>query len=283
MAPSYRSSRNVRSLSSGLGTVKEEGQREVEATSKNNESRPPSAWERRRRRLQKKKVDANERKNNAPEAPALDPYESDPGESYREHCLKFKGVGTKSCLGIPKFLLTNASSSNKTNHTRSGEESTVLTAPPSPLASDMGDLFGAVPASLPANLTRVRYSLRSSVTDGSEKQPVGPSVMDRRDLRPNNVHLNVSHWSDEGGRPYMEDRYVIICFCCMCVLPLLLLLRLTHLLAFFSLSQSHFLTATPLKTWTPFKSKSAPSTSNRIPKTSKSPTAPAAPTVSPCR
>ena len=220
MAPSYRSTRNVRSLS-GLGTVKEEGRDEptttaTTTTTEKTESRP-SAWERRRRRLQKKKVDASERKK-APEAATtttgIDPYESDPGESYREHCLKFKGVGTKSCLGIPKFLLAG---SNKTRSSSAEESSTVLTAPPSPLASDMGDLFGAVPASLPSNMTRVRYSLRSSITDGSEKQPVGPSVMERRDLRPNNVHLNVSHWSDEGGRPYMEDRYVICVFLGVCV------------------------------------------------------------------
>jgi hypothetical protein len=54
----------------------------------------------------------------------------------------------------------------------------------------------------------VRYSLRSSITDGSEKQPMGPTVMERRELRPNNVQMNVSHWSDTGGRPYMEDRCV---------------------------------------------------------------------------
>jgi hypothetical protein len=78
------------------------------------------------------------------------------------------------------------------------------------MTSEMGDaptgVAGQTPSSLPNNLKRVRYSLRSSITDGSEKQPTGPSVMERRELRPNNVHLNVSHWSDEGGRPYMEDR-----------------------------------------------------------------------------
>jgi hypothetical protein len=36
--------------------------------------------------------------------------------------------------------------------------------------------------------------------------------MERRELRPNNVRMNVSHWSDEGGRPYMEDRYVRYAF-----------------------------------------------------------------------
>mmetsp|Transcript_1335 Transcript_1335/g.1452 ORF Transcript_1335/g.1452 Transcript_1335/m.1452 type:complete len:336 (+) Transcript_1335:1-1008(+) len=34
-------------------------------------------------------------------------------------------------------------------------------------------------------------------------------MMERRELRPNNIHINVSHWSDFGGRNYMEDRYAI--------------------------------------------------------------------------
>ena len=124
----------------------------------------------------------------------LDPYDSDPGESYREHCEKHSGFASKSCLGVPKFLRQPQRAVDS-----------VLTAPPSPLASEMGE-FAQIPASLPRNLTRVRYSLRSSITDGSEKQPTGPTVMERRELRPNNVRLNVSHWSDTGGRPYMEDR-----------------------------------------------------------------------------
>ena len=35
-------------------------------------------------------------------------------------------------------------------------------------------------------------------------------MMERRELRPNNIHINVSHWSDFGGRNYMEDRYVCV-------------------------------------------------------------------------
>ena len=236
MAPKSSSFRgrssSARNPLSGLGTVAEEEAAPTESTTQlngtiNNNSSDgrPSAWERRKRRLQKKKVDATEKeqqkafveessnknsssssrrrsKSTTPsEAPSddVDPYESDPGESYREHCMKLRGVGTRSCLGVPKFLI-------KQKQHPVVEEDTVLTAPPSPMASEMGDLFGQVPASLPPNLSRVRYSLRSSITDGAEKQPVGPSVMERRELRPNNVHLNVSHWSDEGGRPYMEDR-----------------------------------------------------------------------------
>lgn len=147
--------------------------------------------ERREKRRQMRK-----QKKEKEEAEA-DPYDSDPGESYREHCEKNRGFSTKTCLAVPKFLRNNR------------EEESVLTAPPSPMASETGDNpFGQIPSSLPRNLTRVRYSLRSSITDGSEKQPAGPSVMERRELRPNNVRMNVSHWSDEGGRPYMEDRYV---------------------------------------------------------------------------
>jgi hypothetical protein len=210
MAPSFRPRSSQ--IEPTMATV-DEGQMLEDTTSKASRSK---VWERRRRRLQSKKEAENDqdvdnrkspssgRRRNKSPPPAEDqedPYESDPGESYREHCMKFKGVSSKSCLTMPKFLRTNRSLSN-------GEEETVLTAPPSPMTSEMGDLFGQIPASLPPNLTRVRYSLRSSITDGSEKQPVGPSVMERRDLRPNGVHLNVSHWSDEGGRPYMEDRYV---------------------------------------------------------------------------
>jgi protein phosphatase 1L len=168
-----------------------------------------SMWERRRKRkdnVNKPKAKTAElqsknapKKFEDPDDEDFDPYDSDPGESYREHCMKMNGTSNKSCLTAPRFL----------RKTRKVEEDTVMTAPPSPMASEMGDLFGQIPASLPSNLTRVKYSLRSSITDGSEKQPSGPSVMERRELRPNNVHINVSHWSDTGGRPYMEDRYVL--------------------------------------------------------------------------
>ena len=153
-------------------------------------TRRPGVWERRRRRLEKKKEASSTPRSSTKPKPAedVDPYDSDPGESYRDHCLRLKGVGTRSC--VPNFLLRK-------------EEETILTAPPSPLASELGDLLQA-PASLSS--AKIRYSLRSSITDGAEKQPSGPSVMERRELRPNQVHLNVSHWSDAGGRPYMEDR-----------------------------------------------------------------------------
>ena len=180
-----------------------------------------SVWDRRRRRLQKNKssgtdVDKelgemksgrsssrrgnNKAKQIVDDDEDHDPYDSDPGESYRDHCMKFKGIGSKSCLPVPGFIQKRLSR---------GEEGTVMTAPPSPMQSEMGDLFGPMPSSLPPHMMQVRYSLRSSITGGSEKQPSGPSVMERRELRPNNVHLNVSHWSDLGGRPYMEDRYVL--------------------------------------------------------------------------
>lgn len=159
-----------------------------------------SVWDRRRKRLEKKKTAKQGSSSKRKEDPEeLDPYDSDPGESYRERVARANGIGNKSCVAMPRFL-------SKNNKVKAAESSTVLTAPPSPMQSDMGDMFGSIPASLPTNLTRVRYSLRSSITDGAEKQPMGPSVMERRELRPNNVHLNVSHWSAEGGRPYMEDR-----------------------------------------------------------------------------
>ena len=171
--------------------------------------------ERRRRRFRKQKASENGEKKTKSKAKKTlpdeeyDPYDSDPGESYRQHCLRVKGMSTKSCLKLPKFI-------KNTSH---GESETVMTSPPSPMASEMGDVLGQTPASLPPDSSRVRYTLRSSITDGSEKQPSGPSVMERRELRPNNVHLNVSHWSDSGARQYMEDRYVaMLCFafiyCC---------------------------------------------------------------------
>lgn len=159
-----------------------------------------SMFERRRNRKEKKLTGSKSKKKfEEPDEDDIDPYDSDPGESYREHCMRMKGVSNKSCIAVPKFLRNG----------RKVEDETVMTAPPSPMASEMGDVFGQIPASLPSNLTRVRYSLRSSITDGSENQPSGPSVMERRELRPNNIHINVSHWSMAGGRPYMEDRYVV--------------------------------------------------------------------------
>jgi hypothetical protein len=164
---------------------------------------PPqeSAFEARRRRKQSSGTKAPEKSNNRRKEKLpddeYDPYDSDPGESYRDHCMRIKGTGTRSCLGMPRFL-------------KRDDETTVATSPPSPLASE-NDEFNThnnTPASLPRDLARVRYSLRTSIGDGTEKQPTGPSVMERRELRPNNVHINCSHWSDFGGRNYMEDRCV---------------------------------------------------------------------------
>lgn len=167
-----------------------------------------------------------------------DPYDSDPGESYREHCERIKGESTRSCLAMPRFLkqLNHSVANNMLlenggqhhyHHGGSGGRAppTVATSPPSPLLSELDDgsplhgstptsLFGGVdagslPASLPRDLARVRYSLRTSIGDGSQPQPsTSATLMERRELRPNNVHINVSHWSDFGGRNYMEDRCV---------------------------------------------------------------------------
>ena len=128
----------------------------------------------------------------------LDPYDSDPGESYRSHCMKINGVNA-SCLRMPRLL--------KQNKMEKDEHTTTSSTPPSPLSSETDETLLNTPETLPSNTTRVRYSLRSSIGDGSQLQPTGPSLMSRRELRPNNVHVNVSHWSDCGQRPYMEDRY----------------------------------------------------------------------------
>jgi hypothetical protein len=112
-----------------------------------------------------------------------------------------KGDHTRSCLTMPRFL----------KQTKELELDTVATSPPSPLTSEIDDYMRDhhnhnTPASLPRDLARVRYSLRTSIGDGKETQPSGPSVMERRELRPNNIHINTSHWSEFGGREYMEDR-----------------------------------------------------------------------------
>merc|ERR1712032_1709058 len=71
------------------------------------------------------------------------------------------------------------------------------------------DPLSQTPDSLQSEFDLVPYSFRTSIGDGSESQPSGPNVMDRRELRPNGVHINVSHWSATGCRPYMEDRYAV--------------------------------------------------------------------------
>ena len=199
-----------------LSSMWEQRRRRKEARAQKEyaeESNAAASKEQRKNRLRNNK---QKKKDEEEEEDEIDPYDSDPGESYRQHCLKAKvGSGSRTCMGVPNFLLSRKSIRHKDSEVEDEEEEdTVLTSPPSPLASDMGDPYGQLPPSLPRNAAIVRYSLRSSVTDGSERQPIGPSVMERRELRPNNVHLNVSHWSDAGGRAYMEDRYVSLVLDC---------------------------------------------------------------------
>lgn len=183
-----------------------------ESSDSDEEPAETRAMARRRRRHAKKKT-ADENKLYESEASRrkkkkdrksrndedLDPYESDPGESYRQHCMRVQGLNTRSCLRMPKLLSRASSAAIEENNT-------ISTSPPSPINSEMEDLSSQIPPSLPSDLARVRYSLRTAIGDGSSKQPRGPSVMDRRELRPNGVQLNVSHWSDSGARSYMEDR-----------------------------------------------------------------------------
>jgi serine/threonine protein phosphatase PrpC len=172
-----------------------------QAKTKSNTSNP---FEMRRRRRLKKQKDAVQKDGSKKKEKKkklvdedVDPYDSDPGESYRDHCLRIKGLNTKTCLAVPSFLKNSDL-----------EGDTVMTEPPSPLSSELDDVLNQTPRSLPSTHV-VRYSLRTSIGDGSAKQPTGPSVFERRELRPNNVQVNVSHWSDTGARPYMEDRYSI--------------------------------------------------------------------------
>jgi hypothetical protein len=62
------------------------------------------------------------------------------------------------------------------------------------------------PLSIPLTIC---YSLRSAIGDGSARQRNSHNLMERRSLRPNGAHLDVSHWSHRGKRSYMEDRFVI--------------------------------------------------------------------------
>ena len=172
-------------------------------TSNTTASTYSNPFEMRRRRRLKKQKDAVQKDKNKERKKQLveedvDPYDSDPGESYRDHCMRIKGLNTKTCLPVPSFF-----------RNKDLEGDTVMTEPPSPFPSELEDVLNQTPRSLPSNHV-VRYSLRTSIGDGSAKQPEGASVMDRRELRPNNVQLNVSHWSATGARPYMEDRYVYV-------------------------------------------------------------------------
>eukprot|EP00804_Cyclotella_cryptica_P017009 CCRYP_003261-RA/>CCRYP_003261-RA protein AED:0.32 eAED:0.32 QI:0/0.83/0.71/1/1/0.85/7/661/583 len=67
-----------------------------------------------------------------------------------------------------------------------------------------GDIL--TPLSIPLTIC---YSLRSAIGDGSARQRNSHSLMERRSLRPNGSHLDISHWSHRGKRSYMEDRFVI--------------------------------------------------------------------------
>lgn len=134
-----------------------------------------------------------------------DPYESDPGESYRDHCERLEAESfpqtSRSCLTLPRFF---------TNHAKRKK------AKPLPTknlffegGSDDDDDRNFYypdnlnPQSLPKDLQFLKYSDQSEIGDGS--QPQDWSV-ETPSLRPNRTHLNMSHWSDFGKRDYMEDR-----------------------------------------------------------------------------
>jgi hypothetical protein len=246
-----------RGRSSAVNTPVPDDEEDEVDTSNNENIKSSSAWEARRRRKNQGSDNNNHnkigianhsRRSSKKTMPMgdYDPYDSDPGESYREHCERMNGERTKSCLAIPRFLKEGgypvsflnkgAAVANVAHHQHHSRDfSTTATSPPSPLMSEQDygsphhqqSLFDAsdtngpdkeqyfahfyphgMPASLPRDLARVRYSLRTSIGDGSAAQPALASshLMERRELRPNNVHINVSHWSDFGGRNYMEDR-----------------------------------------------------------------------------
>jgi hypothetical protein len=204
-------------------------------------------FERRKRRkpkLEKAREDTTNSNNMTGVPKGVDPYESDPGESYREHCARNNQYrALNNCLSLPQFLLKNISNHDdeeelegkngiyrsahhhhhrRRNHRRGGTDDDEAGTESPDTTSPRQSTTNTSPGHLPRSATRIRYSLRSTITDGTDPQPTGPSVLERRKLRPNDVKLNISHWSDEGGRPYMEDRYVSLLFSlCFCVVALL--------------------------------------------------------------
>jgi len=198
----FRSKRETQPYpdSSNTMSLSDEPEDDMEQAKTKTTSNPFEARRRRRLRNTKDAVQKDGKKKEKRKGKLVDedvdPYDSDPGESYRDHCLRIKGLSTKTCLAVPGFLKKSDL-----------EGDTVMTEPPSPLSSELEDVLNQTPRSLPSDHV-ARYSLRTSIGDGSAKQPTGPSVFERRELRPNNVQVNVSHWSDTGARPYMEDRYV---------------------------------------------------------------------------
>jgi hypothetical protein len=70
-------------------------------------------FERRKRRkpkLEKAREDTTNSNNMTGVPKGVDPYESDPGESYREHCARNNQYrALNNCLSLPQFLLKNIS------------------------------------------------------------------------------------------------------------------------------------------------------------------------------
>eukprot|EP00978_Attheya_sp_CCMP212_P003185 scaffold6581_cov57-Attheya_sp.AAC.13 len=198
------SPRSARSISSPFSVPWKNRQTQEDSDS-SDEDTPgaavsPNAPRRKPPRVKSEKKPAKKKSasKQSPEEEAEDGNESDTGISYRQHCMSTKSLlGTKSCMRKPSFMLKN-----------SAEKGAVQVTPsPSSTESEFDEPNGEHPPELPGDV--VRYSFRTAIGDGTEKQVASASVMERRDLRPNNCHLDVSHWSDKGGRGYMEDRYVI--------------------------------------------------------------------------
>lgn len=131
-----------------------------------------------------------------PDDEAGDPYESDPGESYREHCERMEAESfpqSRSCLTVPKFLRKSKSEPVRTRAATLLDED----------VQRMDHADNLNPQSLPKDSQQLKYSKQSEIGDGSQPQDWSDIS---RPLRPNRTHLNISHWSDFGKRGYMEDR-----------------------------------------------------------------------------
>ena len=149
---------------------------------------------------------AQKSKISVPEGTKFDGYESDHVPTLPERCALTLSSFRPTPRKISRLSLPNSLTSTPPPSPASTTNSSTTTTSPSPLL-DAEEVIK--PKSLwNMNTSKkqmgVRYSLRSVIGDGTD-QPDGPTVMDRRSLRPNGCHLNVSHWSADGLRPYMED------------------------------------------------------------------------------
>eukprot|EP00554_Chaetoceros_debilis_P011518 CAMPEP_0194105928 /NCGR_PEP_ID=MMETSP0150-20130528/6041_1 /TAXON_ID=122233 /ORGANISM="Chaetoceros debilis, Strain MM31A-1" /LENGTH=596 /DNA_ID=CAMNT_0038793933 /DNA_START=324 /DNA_END=2111 /DNA_ORIENTATION=- len=109
--------------------------------------------------------------------------------------------------------------SNRTEQKKFGREiqnitiaTTGSSSATEPLSDDEDELFWNELGS-PSHVERkdltARYSLRSEIGNGSKIQAPPLIEIAKRTLRPNDIHLDASFWTEKNRRAYMEDRIVL--------------------------------------------------------------------------